>query len=423
MRPSLRQARGVLPTLLLSLCPSAALAQSVWIVDDDGGAGVDFTSVRAAVAAATDGDLLLVRDGVYDGFTFAGKSLAIVADRGHHPIVSEVEVGDLLGGPVVGIANLAPGQEVILRGLEIGGAYFQSFDRTPYVTLANDAGEVWLEDVALTHGVSLFAGFTGIHATNCAAITVSRCDLRAQASDGVYGNGVDATGSNLTLWDCEVLAAAGIAGVFQPATPGGHGVELSGGSLFVSGGSLVGGAGGSTTTAPAGAEGGDGLHLGGGAIARVRDSLLVAGAGGAGTSGSGPAGQASEIVSGFLEPVSGARRTLELPSPVRPGVDLVEQTYTGLPGDFVYLLWSYTGQFPPFYLALEHGSFVIDLTTLDGVGVGAIGATGVLQTTAAVPVLSGVDFFHLACQASFFQPGGGFFLSAPSMLTLLAPGI
>ena len=63
--------------LLLALVLPAAAQGAVWIVDDDGGAGVDFVTIHDAVDAAADGDTILVKDGTYPMFSIFAKSLAI----------------------------------------------------------------------------------------------------------------------------------------------------------------------------------------------------------------------------------------------------------------------------------------------------------------------------------------------------------
>ncbi|MCI0585813.1 MAG: hypothetical protein L0323_03110 [Planctomycetes bacterium] len=56
------------------------LLQQVWVVDDDGGPGVNFTDLPPAIAAAADGDTLLVRAGSYTPFTLSGKGLRILGE-------------------------------------------------------------------------------------------------------------------------------------------------------------------------------------------------------------------------------------------------------------------------------------------------------------------------------------------------------
>lgn len=66
--------RTLTPLVLCSL----AAAQTTWIVDDSGGPGVHFTSLPAAVAAAANGDTLLVAAGTYQAFHVANKALTIL---------------------------------------------------------------------------------------------------------------------------------------------------------------------------------------------------------------------------------------------------------------------------------------------------------------------------------------------------------
>lgn len=70
-------ARLSVAVTLLAL-PAAA---STWIVDDNGGVGVNFTDLPPAIAAAQPGDVLLVRAGTYSGFACT-KPLRILGEPG-----------------------------------------------------------------------------------------------------------------------------------------------------------------------------------------------------------------------------------------------------------------------------------------------------------------------------------------------------
>ena len=70
---------ALLPTFALLLASSQVDAQGkLWVVDDDGGPGVDFTAIQDAVDAAVDGDGILVRPGDYGRVTIDGKSLRVI---------------------------------------------------------------------------------------------------------------------------------------------------------------------------------------------------------------------------------------------------------------------------------------------------------------------------------------------------------
>ncbi|NIA11877.1 MAG: hypothetical protein GWP10_19660 [Nitrospiraceae bacterium] len=66
---------GVLAVLLA--CAGAA-AGGTWVVDDDGGA--DFTSIQAAVDAASAGDTIEVRSGTYVENVDVDKRLTLVGE-------------------------------------------------------------------------------------------------------------------------------------------------------------------------------------------------------------------------------------------------------------------------------------------------------------------------------------------------------
>ncbi len=64
------------------------LLQTTWVVDDSGGPGVDFTDIPPAIAAAADGDLLLVKAGSYSHFALSGKGLRILGEGSNSTFVS-----------------------------------------------------------------------------------------------------------------------------------------------------------------------------------------------------------------------------------------------------------------------------------------------------------------------------------------------
>ena len=90
-------------TLALASFPAAARAE-VLVVDADGSA--DFTTLQAAIDAARDGDLILVRHGDYGAAKIVGKGL-------HLAVLGD----DVVTSGDVELRNLAPGQTVLLSGL------------------------------------------------------------------------------------------------------------------------------------------------------------------------------------------------------------------------------------------------------------------------------------------------------------------
>jgi len=147
-------------TLLLATLPSPA--QSVWVVDAAGGG--DFTSLAAAAAAAADGDVLLVRDGLYGQLDLDGKGLTVVADEGNDDVVVDK----------VRVCNLAAGQTVTLRDLDIVD---QSTTTADVVRLVDNEGSVWLEDCLIAFSTDFpdLVARTALFIEDCADVEVVGC--------------------------------------------------------------------------------------------------------------------------------------------------------------------------------------------------------------------------------------------------------
>jgi len=108
--PSLRRVR------LACTLAAAALPASAGVLVVDAARGGDFGPLHDAVAAAVDGDTLLVRPGddcVYDAQLELHASLVIAADG----------AGPVLTSPLV-VSLADPGQRVLLRGLTLEAGTF-----------------------------------------------------------------------------------------------------------------------------------------------------------------------------------------------------------------------------------------------------------------------------------------------------------
>lgn len=181
---------------------------TTWIVDDDGGPGVDFVDIPAAVMAAQGGDLILVLPGTYGSPTIS-KKLTLIGDPAG---VSLSGVVTILSAP--GTVTLAT---MTLEGLDIRGCGqtvllddIQAFDgKVPvlgglgdYVVNVEDSNDVRFIDSALGGGKSYYH-----HALR---VENSRVELVTSAVDGLDGG----TGQCAGFW--------GIGGY------GGNGVEVGG---------------------------------------------------------------------------------------------------------------------------------------------------------------------------------------------------
>ena len=81
------------------------------------GPGEIFTTIQAAVDAASDGDLILVEPGSYPEFRVDGKDLSIVGDAGTFTVLESASPD-----PAILVQNVAQGQEVLIVGAVISHA-------------------------------------------------------------------------------------------------------------------------------------------------------------------------------------------------------------------------------------------------------------------------------------------------------------
>ncbi len=120
----------MLATLLLTgLSFPLPVLGPTWIVDDNGGPGVDFTSIQAAINAASANDVLIVRAGTYASFTL-DKGLRIVGEGG--PLIQgSMQIENL---PAQGLA--------VVSGLRVTPVIY-----TPVFRITNCVGTVVGEDL------------------------------------------------------------------------------------------------------------------------------------------------------------------------------------------------------------------------------------------------------------------------------------
>ncbi|MFH1998748.1 MAG: hypothetical protein ABIK28_03660 [Planctomycetota bacterium] len=131
------------------LCLIGNAAATTWIVDDNGGPGIDFTDIGSAVSAATPGDLIVVRNGMYASFNL-DKGLTITADTGHAPVV--ISTTNVYHIPVDATA--------VLTGLSLHQLFvFDSW------------GNVIIDDCDCIH----WGNIPSLKAEQCSLLRVSRC--------------------------------------------------------------------------------------------------------------------------------------------------------------------------------------------------------------------------------------------------------
>lgn len=320
--------------LALALSAPATPQGDVWTV---GASGADFTTIRDAVAAAADGDTVLVQSGGYGPFPMTGKSVSVVADVGATVTVSSWSPF----GEVMAFTQLPANSTTVVRGIDFHAPQIDPFTYALYcVRLVDCAGTVWFEDCDFDDGPS-----GPLWIEDCADVVLERCS--AEGTSGWASSMGSKPSSPAIVADGVRLTIHG--GVFQggrgkgggltsgdPA-PGKPGILLQAGELYLSGCQVVGGQGGSggISTCPSiSPDGGPGLQADVGQV-RVLGAALIGGAPGTPLFGCPPASQGPAYVLGSatLTQLQGTPSSLIANSPVREGQTLTLRltTSTGTP--------------------------------------------------------------------------------------------
>lgn len=252
---------GLLAFLALAFEASLGSAQTVWVVDDVSGPGVDFTTIQGAIDAASSGDRILIKSGTYtsSSCTVNGKGLVLTADER-----SAIGFTSHFTGR---IENLDATQTVVLRGIRPISGRFS-------IELVNVAGAVSVEDCNLRGNVGIGTIVTasdGLRAVDCTSLALVRCQLVGNTNtSGAASRGLTSLRSNVVAFDSDFLGDAGYQGHLLPTgcvsgKAGGDGAWISAGSLYARGCSFAGGKGGDTfsqyPTSCTPGSGGDGIEI------------------------------------------------------------------------------------------------------------------------------------------------------------------
>lgn len=270
--------------MFAALAP-AAHAGGVAIVDAPG-LGV-LPDLQTAVDAAVSGDVLLVASGAYAPFTIDGKSLSIFAMPGGAVTISGT----------VEVRNLAGAQRVILSGLTVTAPTATVLAAPPPgLRLSSNAGQVRVQSCTFTGGQGMQgacfangAGGHGVVATNSARVAIAASTLRggrgyhntidpSDCRGGDGGNGLEATGSAIALYHCDLRGGDGGRYGFEGGD-GGHGARQGDFGLFATGSTFLGGTGGfaGDIIIAYGGDGGHGLRVDPSAQAQLADNIYTGG--------------------------------------------------------------------------------------------------------------------------------------------------
>ena len=213
--------------LLLALPPAAL--QQVHVVDDDGGPGLNATSIQAAVDAASEGDSILVRDGAYGRFEVVGKSLSIVGDvapdADRPPVftgVSSCSPGACTTNYAIRVRDTSDEQQVVLSNLETR-AFWKAVSVSPFsqvafapiaLVVADAAGPILTQAVG-TSGEFDSAGVLYISRSD-RVVCIDSSFLGTTGPDETQGGeqqpgvaGGTVVNSTLALFDCSLIGSSG----------------------------------------------------------------------------------------------------------------------------------------------------------------------------------------------------------------------
>ncbi|MEM7309841.1 MAG: hypothetical protein AAF682_24405 [Planctomycetota bacterium] len=408
--------------LLLALATCSALGQ-VWIVDDDD-PGADFTAIQAAVDFAADGDVVLVRSGVYDGFSVAAKSLDVVG-------IGPVGTVDLDLG-FVEVTGLTAGQRVVLSGLTAGKA--QSIPGGAARLLVDgNQGSVWIQR-CLFHGRDdgdpfglALGNSSGARVIGSAHVVFSACELRGgegfsdeyELGFGSYPGapGLDAIGSQVAVYDGALRGGDG--GFFSlacdDAEPPGPALRSWGSTVFVSGGALDGGGGAVTGAFAVDAVSGSSIE--------VVDAAAEGGWGGFcfGSLLQAPAYD-TDLTSSLTES-PGAAHGLE-PFPLDRTVFAAGETIglrvSGAEGELAQLAFADASD--AFLSPLLVGPYHLGVASgLSALPLGTLPASGFVDVGAPAPDLGGLAGLTVFLQGLYLGPGQAYAGEALALTLLATP--
>ncbi|MEM7204689.1 MAG: hypothetical protein AAF628_30810 [Planctomycetota bacterium] len=389
---------------------ACAGAQSVLVVDDDGGAGV-LTEIQHAVDAAASGDTILIKSGSYGGVSIASKSLRLVADQGGAATIRDG----------VSISDLAPGQSVGLHGLLL---------RSPREALvvSRCAGAVWVEDSTIQGPTAPVSTGDGVAVIDSPRVAVLRCRVTGGGAAAGSGTpaaaGLAASNSTVYVLDSTLAGGTGTPGqLLVPGGTGGAGLNVTSSKVHVQSSTVIGGTGGRGFTilfgCSGGGRGGDGILLSGrGSVVELLDTTPRGGGAGAGGVGcaNGSSGSPTLVLEGQIVALAGTPPKLEANTPVRDD-EVLTFTTTGTPGQSTWLLLGAA----PSPAALPLGPLLIDAVGLQVVPLGPVPASGVLVRNVALPTLpAGVQVATAFAQGVTVDPALGVLAGSGQMLTVLS---
>ena len=262
--------------------PGGFLRADVRVVADDG--STPYSTIQAAVDAADDRDVILVRPGTYTGFEINNESLTVTAEIGTRVTVNGS----------VRVRNLAAERSVLLSNLDVRGNFNAPLALGHGLRAQNCAGSLRAQSCSFTAfqspvpvGTGDNNGREGASLFLCADVIFTDCEFLGGEGRDIYdccdhgtrgGDGIENNASVLALYDCR---AEGHEGSYSGwGGHGGRGVAQLGPALYAAGCTLIGGQGGfgDDFIFGPGGDGGDALFAASGSNSVLVDATLLPGA-------------------------------------------------------------------------------------------------------------------------------------------------
>lgn len=382
------------------------LDAAVHVVDDNGGVGVGFTDIQPAVTAAQDGDMVLVKTGVYGGFTITDKALVVTADSGQTVTVT----GQIL------VQNLSAGKQLAISGVDVQGN-----QTGEALILQQNAGPILIENGTFVgDGIMVFQTPHAAKVTSTTNVTFVDCILSVGFGSGGVA-ALQATSSSVHMYGCSMFGGDQTLETFA----GGDGCQITSGFLFASDCTFVGGQGGPGVPQDIfqpctnGGPGGNGLHHPfGSPTSKILDCTFTGGPGGVATDvacATGPTGLAQKITTGSVSTFTVPARTYDISSPVREGT-IGSLSLAGDPGEFAWIFFSIFQS--PSYADTIKGT-LLPGTPHIVIFFGALPAGGALTLNVTVPIEPSMQSFALIEQAVYWTQAKGFQVSNPRLGVVL----
>src|SRR5689334_316635 len=252
-----------MPAVLAALLVAPLTAGAVLEVSPTG----PYAQILEAVAAANDGDLVLVHTGSYIQFTVQGKSLTIVAQPGAVVTMSGA----------VSVLDLAADQSVSLVGLRLLGDYGFSTP-TPWGVRAQDnLGRVRIERCEI---VVHMPGSDGARIESSSDVSFVACQLQGGNYTQVETAGARILDSTVSFFDCTLQGGQGweASDFGDTSADGGPGLRAQNSTVFSSNTQFHGGAGGfGSLFGPMWGMGGAGVQLVGSCTMRTIGGSMLGG--------------------------------------------------------------------------------------------------------------------------------------------------